>query len=115
MLDACPGDVAEGCDAQLHVVLQDESAGDWCPDAGSLDREGNKAKRMLARCVAYGTELRWNNMLDNNFADNRNWGCTPLVTVEAFIVERPKLLSLEVLMSSGMSLRCGGPSRCQPS
>ena len=38
-------------------------------------------------------------MLDNNFADNRNWGCHPPDSISISHEERKRLL--EVLMSSG--------------
>ena len=31
---------------------------------------------------------RWNNMLDNNFADNRNWGCHPADSISISHKER---------------------------
>ena len=90
------GHVAEGRYAQLHVILQDEPA-----RVRGKHVSGNAwtCSHMRMPKTSRAHACRWNNMLDNNFADNRNWGCHPPDSISISHEERKRLL--EVLMSSG--------------
>ena len=79
------GHVAEGRYAQLHVILQDEPArvrGETCLRYAWTCSNMRMPKTSLAHVC------RWNNMLDNNFADNRNWGCHPADSISISHKER---------------------------